>query len=100
MISAIVDTTSQARESSMVCSTKPWTQEWRNVVFSNESRFCLQYDDSHIRVWRQHGERSFPAYILYCHTGLSPGVMAYGAIVCTVRPSYRSLLEWHFEQWQ
>ena len=42
-----------------------WTQlhsrwsraQWSNVVFSDESRFCLQQGDGRIRVWRRKGER-------------------------------------------
>ncbi len=35
-----------------------WThQQWRNVMFSDESRFCLDVNDGRQRVWRRRGER-------------------------------------------
>ena len=30
---------------------------WRNVMFSDESRFCLQQLDHRVKVWRRRGER-------------------------------------------
>ncbi|GFU88977.1 transposable element Tcb1 transposase [Trichonephila clavipes] len=38
-----------------------WMTERRNVVFSDESRFCFFNDSQRIRVWRRRGERSNPA---------------------------------------
>lgn len=32
-------------------------QEWRQVLFSDESRFCLRSPDGRERVWRRQGER-------------------------------------------
>ena len=35
-----------------------WTrQQWGQVLFSDESRFCLQLADGRIRVWRRREER-------------------------------------------
>ncbi|GFR93276.1 transposable element Tc1 transposase [Elysia marginata] len=42
-----------------------WAQEhaawdriqWRSVVFSDESRFCIDHADGHVHVWRRSGER-------------------------------------------
>ncbi|GFU97869.1 transposable element Tcb1 transposase [Trichonephila clavipes] len=34
-----------------------WAAEWNEVVFTEESRICLQHHDGRIRVWRHHGER-------------------------------------------
>ncbi|GFR69272.1 transposable element Tcb1 transposase [Elysia marginata] len=42
-----------------------WAQEhsawdgiqWRSVVFSDESQFCIGHADGHVRVWRISGER-------------------------------------------
>ncbi|GFX65583.1 transposable element Tcb1 transposase [Trichonephila clavipes] len=33
-----------------------WVAEWREVVFTDESRICLQHHDGRIRVWRHRGE--------------------------------------------
>lgn len=64
---------------------RTWRQEWRDVIFSDESRFCLQHHDGRIRVWRHRGERTLPACIRHRHTGPSPGVMVWGAIGYTSR---------------
>ncbi|GFS60432.1 transposable element Tcb1 transposase [Trichonephila clavipes] len=34
-----------------------WTKERNDIVFTDESRFCLQHHDVRIRVWRHRGER-------------------------------------------
>ncbi|GFS98017.1 transposable element Tcb1 transposase [Trichonephila clavipes] len=30
-----------------------WVAEWNEVVFTDESRICLQHHDGRIRFWRQ-----------------------------------------------
>ncbi|GFY01345.1 transposable element Tc1 transposase [Trichonephila clavipes] len=40
-----------------------WTHECRDVIFSDEYRFCLQHQDSHNRVWRHRGERTLVACV-------------------------------------
>lgn len=64
---------------------RTWTQEWRRVVFTDESRYCIKHHDGRIRVWRHRGERSLPACIRHRHTGPSPGVMVWGGIGYTSR---------------
>ncbi|GFU13221.1 transposable element Tcb1 transposase [Trichonephila clavipes] len=34
-----------------------WAAEWKEVVFTAESRICLQHPDGRIRLWRHRGER-------------------------------------------
>ncbi|GFT38030.1 transposable element Tcb1 transposase [Trichonephila clavipes] len=34
-----------------------WVAEWNEVVFTDESRICLQHHDGRIRVWRHREER-------------------------------------------
>ncbi|GFS85571.1 transposable element Tcb1 transposase [Trichonephila clavipes] len=34
-----------------------WATEWNEVVFTDESRICLQHHDGRIPVWRRRGER-------------------------------------------
>ncbi|GFW87826.1 transposable element Tcb1 transposase [Trichonephila clavipes] len=31
---------------------QPWILEWNGIVFTYESRFCLQHHNSRIRVWK------------------------------------------------
>ncbi|GFS56786.1 transposable element Tcb1 transposase [Trichonephila clavipes] len=57
-----------------------WVAEWNEVVFTNESRICLQHHDGLIRVWRHSGERMLNSCIMHRHTGSAPGIMVYGGI--------------------
>lgn len=57
-----------------------WTREWRNVVFSDESRFCYGSDSHRRRVWRRRGDRSNPAVTVERPTARQRGIMVWGAI--------------------
>ncbi|GFW93026.1 transposable element Tcb1 transposase [Trichonephila clavipes] len=48
-----------------------WVAEWNEVVFTDESRICLQHHDGRIRVWRHRGERMLNSYVMQHHTGPS-----------------------------
>ncbi|GFU21323.1 transposable element Tc1 transposase [Trichonephila clavipes] len=54
--------------------------EWRNVVFSDELRFCFFNDSQRIRVWRRRGERSNAALTVERPTARQRGIMVRGAI--------------------
>ncbi|GFV88323.1 transposable element Tcb1 transposase [Trichonephila clavipes] len=49
-----------------------WAAEWNEVVFTDESRICLQHHDGRIQVWRHRRER-----MLHRHTGPASGIMRY-----------------------
>ncbi|GBN79299.1 hypothetical protein AVEN_144707-1 [Araneus ventricosus] len=36
--------------------------EWRNMLFTDESRFCVQPDTRWINIWRERGTRNNPAF--------------------------------------
>ncbi|GBL94676.1 Transposable element Tc1 transposase [Araneus ventricosus] len=57
-----------------------WRTEWRSVVFSDESRFCLGASDGRVLVRRRPGERLQPPCLRPRHTGPTPGIMGWGAI--------------------
>ncbi|GFU69194.1 transposable element Tcb1 transposase [Trichonephila clavipes] len=59
---------------------KMWATEWNEVVFTDESRICLQHHDGQIRVWRHCGERMLNSYVMHRHTGPAPGIMVWGGI--------------------
>ncbi|GFV22633.1 transposable element Tcb1 transposase [Trichonephila clavipes] len=42
-----------------------WAAEWNEVVFTDESRICLQHHDSWIRVWRHRGDRMLNSYVMH-----------------------------------
>ncbi|GFW73440.1 transposable element Tcb1 transposase [Trichonephila clavipes] len=49
--------------------------EWNDVVFTDESRICLQHHDAQIRVWRHSGLRIMNSCVMHRHTGPTPGIM-------------------------
>ena len=50
-------------------------QEWRDNVFLDKSRFCLQHHTGRIRVWQHCEDRTLPAFIQHRYTGPPPGAM-------------------------
>ncbi|GFV28788.1 hypothetical protein TNCV_3987371 [Trichonephila clavipes] len=57
-----------------------WATEWKEVVFTDESRICLQHHDGRIRVWRHRRERMLNSCVMHLHTGSAPGIMVWGSI--------------------
>ncbi|GFW77742.1 transposable element Tcb1 transposase [Trichonephila clavipes] len=57
-----------------------WVAEWNEVVFTDESRICLQHHDGWIRVWRHHGERMLNSCVMHRHTVPATGIMVWGGI--------------------
>ncbi|GFX80755.1 transposable element Tcb1 transposase [Trichonephila clavipes] len=57
-----------------------WVTEWNEVVFTDESRICLQHHDGRIRVWRNRGERMLSSCVMHRHIGPTPGIMVWGGI--------------------
>ncbi|GFW45385.1 transposable element Tcb1 transposase [Trichonephila clavipes] len=57
-----------------------WVAEWNKVVFTDESRICLQHHDGRIRVWRHRGERMLNSCVMHRQTGPAPGIMEWGSI--------------------
>ncbi|GFW10897.1 transposable element Tcb1 transposase [Trichonephila clavipes] len=57
-----------------------WVAEWNKVVFTDESRICLQHHDGRIRVRRHHGERMLSICVMHRHTSPAPGIMVWGGI--------------------
>ncbi|GFW19521.1 transposable element Tcb1 transposase [Trichonephila clavipes] len=57
-----------------------WVAEWNGVVFTDESRICLQHHDGRIRVWRHCGERMLNSCVMHHHTGPEPDIMVWGGI--------------------
>ena len=58
-----------------------WTRlDWRPVLFTDESRYCLDYTDRRARVWRRPGER-FHAQNIAEHDRYGGGsIMVWGGI--------------------
>ncbi|GFU99118.1 transposable element Tcb1 transposase [Trichonephila clavipes] len=50
---------------------RTWEAEWNEVVFTDESRICLQHHD----VWRHRGERMLNSGVVHRQIGPAPGIM-------------------------
>ncbi|GFY20373.1 transposable element Tcb1 transposase [Trichonephila clavipes] len=59
---------------------KMWVTEWNDIVFTDESRICLQNHDGRIRVWRHRGERMLNSRVMHHHTGPAPDIMVWVSI--------------------
>lgn len=66
-------------------------QDWTPVLFSDESRFCVDFTDSRARVWGRRNERFAPVLLL----SMTAIAMAYlrfrQALVSRKRQTYKSL---------
>ncbi|GFW57420.1 transposable element Tcb1 transposase [Trichonephila clavipes] len=63
-----------------------WVAEWNEVVFTDESRICLQHHDGRSRVWRHRGERMLSSCVMHRNTGPASGIMVWGGIGYHSRP--------------
>nr|KAG5704581.1 hypothetical protein BaRGS_031845 [Batillaria attramentaria] len=65
-----------------------WTQghlnwnnvRWQNVLFSDESRFCIDHADGRVRVWRRRGDRYADNCFKENNAWGGPSLMLWGAI--------------------
>ncbi|GFW08953.1 nuclear distribution protein nudE homolog 1-A [Trichonephila clavipes] len=76
-----------------------WAAEWNEVVFTDESRICLQHHDGQIRVWRHRGERMLNSCIMHRHTGPAPGIMGLATAIFqqdNVRPHVARIVQRFF----
>ena len=62
-----------------------WHAEWRNVVFSEESRFNMSYNYGRIRVRRYAGKGNLTACIFQRHRGPTSCVMVWSAVGYNMR---------------
>ncbi|GFY26709.1 transposable element Tcb1 transposase [Trichonephila clavipes] len=51
-----------------------WAVEWNEVVFTDDSRICLQHHDGRIRVWRHRGEMMLNSCVMHRHMVLHRGL--------------------------
>lgn len=58
-----------------------WTwRQWRHVLFTDESRYCVSTVDGRIRVWRRRGERYADACFLENNAWGGPSLILWGGI--------------------
>ncbi|GFW19216.1 transposable element Tcb1 transposase [Trichonephila clavipes] len=52
-----------------------WAAEWNEVVFTDESRICLQHHVGRIQVRRHRRDMMLNSCIMHRHTGPAPDIM-------------------------
>lgn len=63
-----------------------WTQrQWRQVLFTDESRFCLFTNDRRVRVWRRRNERFDRACVATVRAFNGGSIMVWAGITMTER---------------
>ncbi|GFT89229.1 transposable element Tc3 transposase [Trichonephila clavipes] len=55
--------------------------EWRRVLFTDESRFSLSSDSHRIHIWRERGSRNHPSNIIERDRYGGRGVLVWGGIM-------------------
>nr|KAG5701747.1 hypothetical protein BaRGS_004349 [Batillaria attramentaria] len=53
---------------------------WQNVLFSDESRFCIDHADGRVREWRRRGDRYADNCVVENNAWGGPSLMLWGAI--------------------
>nr|KAG5710725.1 hypothetical protein BaRGS_035127 [Batillaria attramentaria] len=53
---------------------------WQNVLFSDESRFCIDHADGRVRVWKRRGDRYADNCVVENNAWGGPSLMLWGAI--------------------
>lgn len=54
--------------------------QWRNILFTDESRFCVSHCDGRVRVWRRRNERYADQNVLEVNVWGGPSIMIWGGI--------------------
>ncbi len=56
-----------------------WTiEDWKNVAWSDESRFLLRHSDGWVRIWRKEHESMDPSCLVSAVQAGGGGVMVWG----------------------
>ncbi|GFW58512.1 transposable element Tcb1 transposase [Trichonephila clavipes] len=54
--------------------------EWNEIVFTDESRFCLQHHNGRIHVYRYPGDLLPDGCVMHSHTGPASGIIVWSGI--------------------
>ncbi|GFU08299.1 transposable element Tcb1 transposase [Trichonephila clavipes] len=57
-----------------------WAEECKEVLFTEESRICLQHHYVQIRFWRHNGERMLNSFVMHRITGPAPPHWYYDSV--------------------
>ncbi len=60
-----------------------WTiEDWKNVAWSDESRFLWRHSDGMVRIWRKEHENMDPSCLVSTVQAGGDGVMVWGIFTC------------------
>ncbi len=66
-------------------SHQNWTiGDWKNVAWSDESRFLLRYSDGRVRIWHKEHESMDPSCLVSTVQAGGGGVMVWGIFLGTL----------------
>ncbi len=58
--------------------TTPGAEDWKNVAWSDKSRFMLRHSDGRVRIWRKEHESMDPSWLVSTVQAGDGGVMVLG----------------------
>ncbi len=68
-----------------------WTiEDWKNIAWSDESRFLLQHSDGRVRIWRKGHESMDPSCLVSMVQAGGGGVMVWGIFLDTLCTNWAS----------
>jgi len=61
----LISTTNRKKRLQFARAHQNWmVEDWKNVAWSDESRFLLRHSDSRVRIWRKHNENMDPSSLV------------------------------------
>jgi len=81
----LISTTNRKNRLQFARAHQNWTvEDWKNVAWSDESRFLLRHSDGRVRIFRKQNENMDPSCLVTTVQGSGGGVMVWG------------MFSWHF----
>jgi len=75
----LISTTNRDKRLQFVRAHQNWRDEdWKNVAWSDESRFLLRHSDGKFRIWRKQNENMDPSSLVTTVQAGGGGVMVWG----------------------
>uniref|UniRef100_A0A8C1LXF1 Transposable element Tc1 transposase n=1 Tax=Cyprinus carpio TaxID=7962 RepID=A0A8C1LXF1_CYPCA len=75
----LISTTNRKKRLQFARAHQNWTvEDWKNVAWSDESRFLLRHSDGRVRIWRKQNENMDPSCLVTTVQAGGGGVMVWG----------------------
>ncbi|XDV36000.1 hypothetical protein PO909_005854 [Leuciscus waleckii] len=75
----LISTTNRKKRLQFARAHQNWTvEDWKNVAWSDESRFLLRHSDGRVRIWRKQNENMDPSCLVTTVQAGGDGVMVWG----------------------